>query len=97
MRGLVFESGPQPKNPNTPKPDLATTLPRTPHCAPNPKRGRTPAQEGHAGEVKFFSKGVVVPGPGNVEEMPSRHPLAPLDAWILVFGEAALAAGLITA
>ena len=29
--------------------------------------------------------------------MPSRRPLAPLDSWILVFGEAALAADLIMA
>ena len=28
---------------------------------------------------------------------PSRRPLDPLDSWILVFGEAALAADLITA
>ena len=32
-----------------------------------------------------------------VVRQPSRCPLAPLDAWILVFGEAALAADLITA
>ena len=32
-----------------------------------------------------------------VVRQPSRRPLAPLDSWILVFGEAALAADLITA
>ena len=32
-----------------------------------------------------------------VARQPSRRPLAPLDSWILVFGEAALAADLITA
>ena len=33
----------------------------------------------------------------SVARQPSQHPLAPLDSWILVFGEAALAADLITA
>ena len=33
----------------------------------------------------------------SVARQPSRRPLAPLDSWILVFGEAALAADLITA
>ena len=33
----------------------------------------------------------------SIVRQPSRRPLAPLDSWILVFGEAALAADLITA
>ena len=33
----------------------------------------------------------------SVARQPSRRPLAPLDSWILVFGEAALAADLTTA
>ena len=32
-----------------------------------------------------------------VVRIPSRRPLAPLDSWILVFGEAVLAADVITA
>ena len=35
--------------------------------------------------------------PSPAVRMPSRRPLAPLDLWILVFLEAALAADLITA
>ena len=33
----------------------------------------------------------------SVARPPSRRPLAPLDSWILVFGEAALAADFLTA
>ena len=33
----------------------------------------------------------------SVARQPSRRPLAPLDSWILVFGESELAANLITA
>ena len=59
MQGSVFEPGPQPTRPNTPRQDIANTLPQTLRCTPCPKHRQIVAQGGPAGKVNFFSKEVV--------------------------------------